>query len=114
MRNGVQSAPAAAWDALTNKYPEARNITTTNVMSQGGGQAVGTVHGDNHYSPTTLEACQLELEQHKRDLASARAEVERLQQQVASQAALLDSKDALIAAKDDTINLLRASYNRPN
>jgi hypothetical protein len=112
--NGVQSATAEAWDVLFSKYPEARNITTTNVMSQGGGQTVGTVHGDNHYSPTTLDACQLELEQHKRDLASIRAEVERLQQQVASQAALLESKDALIAAKDDTINLLRASYNRPN
>jgi len=112
--NGAQSAPPAAWDALYSKYPEARNITTTNVMAQGGGQAVGTVHGDNHYSPTTLEACQLELEQHKRDLASTRAELEKAQQQLASLTALLESKDAVIASKEEIINLLRASYNRPN
>jgi hypothetical protein len=114
VRNGLQSAPPDAWDALFDKYPAARSITTTNVMAQGGGQAVGAVHGDNHYSSTTLEACQLELEQHKRDLAASRGEVEQLRQQVASQAALLESKDALIAAKDETISLLRGGYNRPN
>lgn len=112
VRNGVQSAPAAAWDALTNKYPEARAVI--NVTAQGGGQAVGTINGDNYYSPTTLEACQLELEQHKRDLAGLKAKNEQLQQQVVMQTALLESKDALLAAKDETISLLRGSYNRPN
>ncbi|WP_201980413.1 hypothetical protein [Hymenobacter rubidus] len=112
--NGAQSATPEAWDTLLNKYPEARSITTTNVMVQGGGQAVGTVQGDNFYIPNTLEACQLELEQHKRDLAGVRAENEQLRQQVAAQAALLESKDALIAAKDETISLLRGGYNRPN
>lgn len=111
--NGLQSAPPAAWDALLNKYPEARSITTNNVTSNGG-QAVGTVQGDNYYVPTTLEACQLELEQHKRDLASVRAELDKAQQQLASQAALLESKDVVIASKEEIINLLRASYNRPN
>lgn len=112
VRNGVQSAPAAAWDALTNKYPETHNIT--NVTANGGGQAVGTVHGDNFYAPTTLEACQLELEQHKRDLANLRAELEKAQQQIASQAALLESKDIVIASKEEIISLLRGGYNRPN
>jgi hypothetical protein len=112
--NGAQSATPEAWDTLLNKYPEARNITTTNVMAQGGGQAVGTVHGDNHYSPTSLEACQLELEQHKRDLATSRGELEQLRQQVAAQAALLETKDALLASKEEIISLLRGGYNRPN
>lgn len=114
VRNGVQSAPAAAWDALLNKYPEARNITNTTVTAQGGGQAVGTVHGDNIYAPTNLEACQLELEQNKRELASIRAELEKAQQQIAAQAALLESKDALIESYKETISLLRGGYNRPN
>lgn len=114
VRNGIQSATPEAWDALLTKFPEARNSTTTNVMAQGGGQAVGTVHGDNHYSPTTLEACQLELEQHKRDVAALRGENEQLKQQVASQAALLESKDALLASRDEIISLLRGGYNRPN
>jgi len=113
IRRGLQSAPPDAWDALLNKYPEARNITN-NVTAHGGGQAVGTVQGDNFYIPTTLEACQLELEQHKRDLASSRAEVEQLKQQVASQAALLESKDIVIASKEEIISLLRGGYNRPN
>jgi hypothetical protein len=111
IRRGIQSAPADAWDALLNKYPEARN--TTNVTAHGG-QAVGTVHGDNHYSPTNLEACQVELEQHKRDLASIRAENEQMRQQIASQAALIASQEAVIASKEEIISLLRGGYNRPN
>lgn len=113
IRRGIQSAPADAWDALLSKYPEARDITTTTVTSHGG-QAVGTVQGDNYYVPTTLEACQLELEQHKRDLAAMRADNERLQQQVAAKDDLLAAKDMVIASKEETINLLRATYNRPN
>lgn len=111
--NGLQSATPEAWDALLNKYPEARNITN-NVTAHGGGQAVGTVQGDNFYIPTTLEACQLELEQHKRDLTTTRAEVEQLKQQVAAKDALLESKDALLASRDEIISLLRGGYNRPN
>lgn len=106
VRRGLQSAPADAWDTLLNKYPEARTISNTNVMSQGGGQAIGVVHGNANYH-TSLDDCQKEL-------TSARVELEQLREKVASQAALLDSKDALIAAQADTINLLRASYNRPN
>lgn len=109
--NGLQSAPPAAWDALLNKYPEARNIT--NVTAHGG-QAVGTVHGDNHYFPTNLEACQLELEQHKRDLANLRAELEKAQQQVADRDKLIASQEATIASKEEIISLLRGGYNRPN
>jgi hypothetical protein len=112
--NGAQSATPEAWDVLLNKYPEARNITNTNVMAQGGGQAVGTVYGDNTYSPTTLEACQLELEQHKRDVAALRGENEQLKQQVAAKDALLASQEVVIASKEEIISLLRGGYNRPN
>jgi hypothetical protein len=113
VRRGLQSAPADAWDDLLNKYPEARNITN-NVTAHGGGQAVGTVQGDNFYIPTTLEACQLELEQHKRDLANMRAELEKAQQQVADRDRLIASQEATIASKEEIISLLRGGYNRPN
>jgi hypothetical protein len=83
IRRGIQSAPADAWDALLNKYPEARNTSTTNVSVHGGGQAVGTIQGDNFYAPTTLEGCQLELEQYKRDLAAAQKEIALLTSQLA-------------------------------
>lgn len=114
VRNGLQSAPPDAWDALFDKYPAARNITTTNVTAHGGGQAVGTVHGDNVYAPTSLEACQLELEQHKRDLAGSRAEVERLQQQVSSQERLIASLEKNAASQEEIIILLRGGQNRAN
>jgi hypothetical protein len=108
---GLQSATPEAWDKLLTDYPEARNIT--NVTAHGG-QAVGTVHGDNVYAPTTLEACQLELEQHKRDLANLRAELEKAQQQVADRDKLIASQEVTIASKEEIITLLRGGYNRPN
>lgn len=111
--NGAQSATPEAWDTLLNKYPEARSITN-NVTAHGGGQAVGTVHGDNIYAPTTLEACRLELEQYKRDLANMRAELEKAQQQVADRDRLIASQEATIASKEEIISLLRGGYNRPN
>ena len=104
VRNGVQSAPAAAWDALLNKYPEARNVTTTNVMAQGGGQAIGNVEGDANY---TIGDCEKERDTYKN-------EVEQLRLQLAAKEDLLAAKDVIIASKEETINLLRASYNRPN
>lgn len=112
--NGAQSATPEAWDALLHKYPEARTITTTNVMSQGGGQAVGTVQGDNHYTHNSLESCQLELDQHKRELAAARGEIELLRVQLAAQVDVVAAKDALIAAQAENLSLLRGGYNRPN
>jgi len=114
VRNGYQSATPEAWSALLDKYPEAQNVTTTNVMAQGSGQAVGTVHGDNHYSATTLHDCQQELAQSQSELTAAKIELEQLRQQVTAQAALLESKDALLASRDEIISLLRGGYNRPN
>lgn len=114
VRHGLQSAPPDAWDALFAKYPAARNITAAHATPPEESPATGTVPAGSPYSlPTTLEACQLALEQHKRDLAAARAEAERLLQQVGSLQALLDSKDALLAAKEETIGLLRGGYSRP-
>ena len=104
VRRGLQSAPADAWDALLNKYPEARNITNTNVMSQGGGQAIGTVQGDANY---TMSDCEKERDAYK-------GELEQLRLHLAAKDELIASKDALIAAKDETINLLKAAYGRPN
>jgi ElaB/YqjD/DUF883 family membrane-anchored ribosome-binding protein len=116
VRNGYQSATPEAWTTLRTKFPAAAepiDAIINHFVTVGTGQTVGVVHGDNHYSPTTLDACQLELEQHKRDLAASRGEVEQLRQQVASQAALLETKDTLLASKDEIISLLRGGYNRP-
>lgn len=49
----------------------------------------------------------VELDDCKRDLEAAQREVEHLRGR-------LQDKEALLAAKDDTINLLRASFNRQN
>jgi hypothetical protein len=99
VRNGIQSATPEAWDALLTKFPEARNITTTNVMAQGSGQVVGTVHGDNHYSPTTLQDCQQELAQIQQSLAAAQKEN-----------ALLTSQ---LADKERTIQILLNQLPKP-
>jgi hypothetical protein len=104
--NGAQSATPEAWDTLLNKYPEARNITTTNVMAQGGGQAVGTVHGDNHY---TLNDCERERE---RD--AYKNEVESLRQQLVDKEKLITTLESMVASKEEIISLLRGGYNRPN
>lgn len=103
IRRGIQSAPADAWDALLRKYPEARNVTT-NVMAQGGGQAVGTVYGDANY---TIGDCEKERDTYK-------AEVEQLRLQLAAKDDLLATKEALLASKEEIISLLRGGYNRPN
>ncbi|MGI4759883.1 MAG: hypothetical protein ACRYF0_04200 [Janthinobacterium lividum] len=55
----------------------------------------------------TLSDCEKERDTYKN-------ENELLKEQLASKDALLASKDVIIASKDDMINLLRASYNRPN
>ncbi|WP_223654351.1 hypothetical protein [Hymenobacter psoromatis] len=104
MSHGAQSATPEAWDTLLNNYPEARNITNTNVMFKGGGQAIGNVEGDANY---TIGDCEKERDTYKN-------EVEQLRLQLAAKDDLLAAKDTIIASKEETINLLRASYNRPN
>lgn len=95
--NGVQSATPEAWDALFSKYPEARGITTTNVMAQGGGQAVGINHGtatQHNYSAdqerlndnngvdaillTDTQLLIIELKSHNEQLKSQLADKERI------------------------------------
>ena len=56
----------------------------------------------------------VKLEDCKRDLATSQKEVEHLRAQLAAAEALAASKDVTIAAKEETISLLRATYNRPN
>jgi hypothetical protein len=102
--NGAQSATPEAWDNLLNKYPKARTITTTNVMSQGGGQAFGNVEGDAYY---TIGDCEKERDTYKNEVAQLRL-------QLATKEDLLAAKDVIIASKEETINLLRASCDRPN
>jgi hypothetical protein len=56
--------------------------------------------GNNTINNLNLDNCQRELEACQREVASLRRE--------------LDLQAALLAAKEETITLLRASYNRPN
>lgn len=70
-----------------------------NVATGKGGKAI-----QKNYN---LSDCEKERDTYKN-------ENELLKEQLASKDALLASKDVIIASKDDMINLLRASYNRPN
>lgn len=109
VRNGVQSAPPEAWETLQTKFPEVADSPITNVMAQGGGQAIGTNHGTaiGNIEKLTLDDC-------RRDLLDALKEVELLRHQLADRDRLLASQDAVIASKDEIISLLRGGYNRPN
>jgi len=103
VRNGLQSAPPDAWDALYNKYPAARNITT-NTITQSGANSIGNVQGDANY---TITDCQKERDAYKE-------QVEQLRAQLADKDKLIASQEVTIASKEEIITLLRASYNRPN
>lgn len=83
--------------------PPITNTATTRIKKVTG----GAVHSGNGNQLITLEACQQELEQTKRDLAALQREIELLTGQ-------LQTKDALIASKEETIDLLKAAFNRPN
>ncbi|UOQ96648.1 helix-turn-helix domain-containing protein [Hymenobacter sp. 5317J-9] len=72
-----------------------QNISTTKGKGNIIGQAIGTAIGN-----INLDDC-------KRELASSQKELEHLRQQ-------LELKDALLAAKDEMLTLLRGSHNRPN
>jgi hypothetical protein len=54
------------------------------------------------------------LDECKRDLVAAEKEIQHLRDKLAAAEALAAAKDVTIAAKEETINLLRATYNRPN
>ena len=103
IRRGIQSAPADAWDALLNKYPEARNITT-NTVTQNGANSIGNMHGDAHY---TITDCEKERDAYKE-------QVEQLRSQLADKERLIASLEGTIASKEEIISLLRGGYNRPN
>jgi hypothetical protein len=109
VRNGVQSAPAAAWDALTNKYPETRNIT--NVTAHNGGQAIGTNHGIAHQTiAPTGEPLNLE-EASKVDLMVIVNNTQLLLFEAKSQNEQLRSQ---LADKERIIKLLEQSLNKPS
>ncbi|MGI4865415.1 MAG: hypothetical protein ACRYFZ_15945 [Janthinobacterium lividum] len=88
---------------FTGDGPPVTNTSTTRIKKITG----GAVHSGNGNQLITLEACQQELEQTKRSAADLQKEVEFLRAQ-------LVTKDALIASKEETIDLLKAAFNRPN
>ena len=104
VRNGLQSATPEAWELLRTKY-QVDPSTVVN-QSQVTGIAVGINHGVAAHTYTMAD-CQKD-----RDEALAKCEVlqkenELLRQQLAMQT-------ELIAAKDETLALLRGGHNRPN
>lgn len=87
---------------FTGEAPQITN-TTTRIKKVSG----GAVNSGTGNQVITLEACQQELELTKRTAADLQKENEFLRAQ-------LDTKDALIASKEETIELLKAAFNRPN
>jgi hypothetical protein len=83
-------------EPFNGEVPPVANTTTTRIKKVTG----GAVHSGTGNQLITLEACQQELENTKRDMASLQRENELLKGQL---------KD-----KEEIITLLRASYNRPN
>lgn len=90
-------------ELFTGEMPPVTNTTTTRIKKVTG----GAVHSGNGNQLITLEACQQELEQTRRTAAELQKENEHLKAQ-------LQTKDALIASKEETIDLLKAAFNRPN
>lgn len=86
---------------------DAPTLTQTNISGKknavnvAGGNATQT---NNNY---TIADCEKERDSLRAQLDKAQREVELLTGQ-------LQTKDALIASKEETIELLRVSYNRPN
>jgi hypothetical protein len=72
-----------------------QNISTTKGKGNIVGQTIGTAIGN-----ITLDDC-------RRELISSQKELEHLKQQ-------LELKDALLAAKEEMLTLLRSRNNRPN
>ncbi|MBF9239495.1 hypothetical protein I2I05_19030 [Hymenobacter sp. BT683] len=65
----------------------------------------GTATQNNHHY--NIADCEKDRDTYKAERDLARTENELLRQQLAMQ-------EALIAAKDETLTLLRGSHNRPN
>lgn len=105
VRNGYQSATPEAWGALFDKYPEAQNITT-NVMAQGGGQAIGTNHGTatqyQNAAPEPEEAKQIDIIVQLENTQILLIEAKRYAAQLESQ----------LADKERIIKLLEQSLNK--
>ncbi len=78
--------------------------TTANTANIKNNSGIGINNGS---ATITLEACQRELENMRRDAASYQREIELLKGQ-------LEAKDHLIASKDELLNFLRGGFNRPN
>jgi len=68
---------------------------------------VGTIQGSVTTNNYGLADCEKERDGLRAQLDKAQREVELLTGQ-------LQTKDALIASKEETIELLKAAFNRPN
>ena len=93
-----------SWLLSGNGEPFLPGTTTTNTAHIKNNSGIGINNGT---ATITLEACQRELESVRKDAASYQREIELLKGQ-------LETKDNLIASKDEILSLLRGGYNKPN
>jgi len=82
----------------------AQNQTT---ISGDGNNVASGKNGKAIQKTYNLSDCEKERDTYKTELDKAQQQVEHLQAQLAT-------KDALIASKEETIDLLKAAFNRPN
>jgi hypothetical protein len=80
----------------------------TNISGKKNTVAVaGTNNGTATTNNYTISECERDRDAYKAERDHARQQVEHLQAQLAT-------KDALIASKEETIELLKVAFNRPN
>jgi len=91
-------------------------VTQTGDFNQAGTSNKQTIKGNkgNVQTGNGSTMNNLTLDDCKSDLEKAQREIEYLRGQLTPAEALAASKDVTIAAKEETISLLRATYNRPN
>jgi hypothetical protein len=113
IKTGVQSVPADVWDTLINKFNirqftivDEDKIAPSNVSRHINVVGVnhGTANQNTNYNPLD---CERERDSYKLLLDKAQSENQSLRDQLAR-------ADALVAAKDEMLDLLRNGFNRPN
>ncbi|MGI4865849.1 MAG: hypothetical protein ACRYFZ_18135 [Janthinobacterium lividum] len=76
-----------------------------------GSTVIGTNHGD---VITNIEECRKERDTYKNELEMVRRDAASYQREIELLKGQLETKDNLIASKDELLNFLRGGFNRPN
>lgn len=95
-------------------FPEGALQTPTIHQTQKktkGSTVIGTNHGD---VITNIEECRKERDTYKNELEMVRRDAASYQREIELLKGQLETKDNLIASKDELLNFLRGGFNRPN